>query len=178
MYKYDWVWQKQKPSNFQLMNYQTGRVHENIMVFSKAKACYVSNNNTMCYYPQMTARDNIRKANVRIYGDTKKNILHDYKKGERDNFQEYSTKHPISIIQCNTEPKKFHSAQKPVALCEYLIKTYTKENELVLDNCMGSGSTGVAAKNLHRKFIGIELDNNYFEIVKKRIERNVQANDC
>lgn len=63
-----------------------------------------------------------------------------------------------------------HPTQKPVALCEYLIKTYTNEGEAVLDNCMGSGSTGVAYKNLNRKFIGIELDENYFNIAKERIE--------
>ena len=64
-----------------------------------------------------------------------------------------------------------HSAQKPIELCEYLIKTYTNEGEVVLDNCMGSGSTGVACRNLNRKFIGIELDKTYFEIAKNRIEQ-------
>ncbi len=170
MYRYDWVWQKQKPSNFQLMNYQTGRVHENIMIFSKAKACYVSNNNIMCYYPQMETRETTRKANVKIYGDTNNNILHTYTKGEQDNFKEYSTKHPISIIQCNTEVKKMHPTQKPVILCEYLIRTYTKENETVLDNCMGSGTTGVACINTNRKFIGIEKEEEFFNIAKDRIE--------
>ena len=66
--------------------------------------------------------------------------------------------------------KKYHPTQKPVALLEYLIKTYTNEGETVLDNCMGSGSTGVACANTNRNFIGIELDDNYFEIAKKRIE--------
>ena len=67
----------------------------------------------------------------------------------------------------------YHPTQKPVALLEYLIKTYTNEGDLVLDNCMGSGSTGVACKNLNRNFIGIELDKNYFEIAKNRIENTV-----
>lgn len=171
LYKYDWVWKKQKPSNFQLMNYQCGRVHENIMVFSKAKTCYVKNSNTMKYYPQMSQRDVIRKANVKIYGDTKKNILHNYKNGEKDNYKEYSHKHPISIIQFNTDSKKVHPTQKPVDLLEYLIKTYTKENDIILDNCMGSGSTGVAALNLHRRFIGIEMEKKYFDIAEKRIKK-------
>lgn len=69
-----------------------------------------------------------------------------------------------------TNQKKLHPTQKPVALCEYLIKTYTNENDIVLDNCMGSGTTGVACKNLNRKFIGIELDKGYFDIACKRIE--------
>ena len=168
-YRYDWVWQKQRPSNFQLMNYQCGRVHENIMVFSQAQACYVKNGNTMNYYPQMTPRENIRKANVKIYGNTTNNILHGYKNGEKDNYKEYSEKHPISIIQFNTESKKLHPTQKPVALLEYLIKTYTNEGETILDNCMGSGSTGVACVNTKRNFIGIELDKGYFNIAKKRI---------
>lgn len=169
-YRYDWVWQKQKPSNFQLMNYQCGRVHENIMVFSPAKACYVKNRNTMNYYPQMTPRENIRKANVKIYGDTDKNILHSYKNGEKDNYKEYYEKHPISILQFNTESKKVHQTQKPVALLEYLIKTYTQEGETILDNCMGSGSTGVACVNTNRNFVGIELEEEYFNIAKGRIE--------
>ena len=168
-YRYDWVWQKQKPSNFQLMNYQCGRVHENIMVFSPAKACYVKNGNTMNYYPQMTQRDNVRKANVKIYGNTDKNILHNYKNGEKDNYKEYSEKHPISIIQFNTESKKIHQTQKPLALIEYLIKTYTKENDVILDNCMGSGTTGVGCKNLNREFIGIELDEDIFKDAKNRM---------
>ncbi len=168
-YRYDWIWQKQKPSNFQLMNYQCGRVHENIMVFSPAKACYIKNGNTMNYYPQMTTRENIRKANVKIYGNADKNILHSYKNGEKDNYKEYSEKHPISIIQFNTEIKKTHQVQKPLALIEYLIKTYTKENDVVLDNCMGSGTTGVGCKNLNRNFIGIELDEEIFKDAKNRI---------
>ena len=72
---------------------------------------------------------------------------------------------------CYDSPKKYiHQTEKPVALCEYLIKTYTNENDIVLDNCMGSGTTGVACKHLNRNFIGIELDPNYFEIAKNRIE--------
>jgi len=78
--------------------------------------------------------------------------------------------YPCSIIKFNKDQKKFHPTQKPVALLEYLVKTYTLENETVLDFTMGSGSTGVACKNLNRNFIGIEKDEKYFEIAKKRIE--------
>lgn len=76
---------------------------------------------------------------------------------------------PTSVLEFSHDKERLHPTQKPVALLEYLIKTYTNEGETVLDNCMGSGSTGVACKNLNRKFIGIELDNAYFKIAKERI---------
>ena len=79
-------------------------------------------------------------------------------------------KYPKSILRFNKDINKFHPTQKPVELLEYLIKTYTNENETVLDNCMGSGSTGVACVNTNRNFIGIELDEKYFNIAKERIE--------
>ena len=78
--------------------------------------------------------------------------------------------YPNSIIEFDMEVKNVHPTQKPIGLLEYLIKTYTKEGEVILDNTMGSGSTGVAAINLHRKFIGMELDSQYFEIAQKRIQ--------
>jgi site-specific DNA-methyltransferase (adenine-specific) len=82
----------------------------------------------------------------------------------------HGTRYPRDVQKFTHDKDKFHPTQKPVALLEYFIKTYTDEGDLVLDNCMGSGSTGVAAKNTNRDFIGIELDENYFEIAKKRIE--------
>lgn len=167
MYRYDWVWQKQKPSNFQLMNYQCGRIHENIMVFSKAKACYTSNNNSMNFYPQKELREVPRKSNVKIYGNN--NLLHEYKNGMKNNIKEYNYRLPTSIIKFNTESKRLHPTQKPILLLEYLIKTYTNEEEVVLDNCMGSGSTCIACINTNRKYIGIEKDEYYYNISKKRI---------
>ena len=82
-------------------------------------------------------------------------------------------KNPKSILYYDTGKRQqlLHPTQKPLELCEWLIKTYTNENDLVLDNCMGSGSTGVACKNLNRSFIGIELDENYFNIAKERIDK-------
>ena len=168
MYRYDWKWKKQRPSNFQLMGYQCGRITEDIMVFSKAKACYVKNGNVMTYNPQLIRREKPRKANAKIYGDTSKNILHDYK--TQDNYKTYEYKQPVNILEFNTvEKDKIHPTQKPVELCEYLIKTYSNEGDVVLDNCMGSGTTGVACKNLNRKFIGIEFNDKYFNIAKERI---------
>lgn len=170
LYKYDWIWEKQRPSNFQLMNYQCGRVTENIMVFSKGYACYVKGKTNMKYNPQLLAREKVRKVkNLHIYGDTDSNILHNYNGKHID--KEYSYKQPTNILRFNTvEKDKKHPTQKPVELLEYLVKTYTNEGDLVLDNCMGSGSCGVACVNLNRSFIGIEKEAKYFEIAKERID--------
>ena len=97
--------------------------------------------------------------------------------GKFENITSFNNEYyPTSVIQISnaSQKGKVHPTQKPVELLEYLIKTYTKENDLVLDNCMGSGSTGVACANTNRDFIGIELDEKYFEIAKDRIERSVQ----
>ena len=119
---------------------------------------------------QVIKREKPRKANAKIYGDTSKNILHDYK--TVDNHKTYEYKQPINVLEFNTvEKNKIHPTQKPVELCEYLIKTYTSEGNVVLDNCMGSGTTGVACKNLSRKFIGIELDEKYFDIAREKISK-------
>ena len=92
-----------------------------------------------------------------------------YNKANKDVLQLYKN-YPLSIIEFNVDTKaEYHPTQKPVALLEYLIKTYTNENDTVLDFTMGSGSTGVACKNTNRNFTGIELDNNYFQIATKRI---------
>jgi site-specific DNA-methyltransferase (adenine-specific) len=168
MYRYDWIWQKQKPSNFQLMGYQCGRVHEEIMVFSKAKACYTKNGVRIMYNPQTEKRERVRKANAKIYSGAE--LLHNYSKKQVDNFKEYEDKQPISILKFNTVEHRVHPTQKPVDLLEYLIKTYTDVGMTVLDNCMGSGSTGIACKNLDRNFIGIEKEEKYFNIAKEAID--------
>mgnify|MGYP002519691512 CR=1 FL=1 len=107
-----------------------------------------------------SADDSIfKKANIKIFGGT--------------DIKTSSLYYPTSILDfpnCSNKTKKQHPTQKPVDLCEYLIKTFTNENDTVLDNCMGSGTTGVACKHLNRNFIGVELDPNYFEIAKNRIE--------
>ena len=155
------------------MNYQCGRVHENIMVFSKANACYSNGKFTMTYNPHTTPREKARvSAKNTVYGN---NILHNYKKNAKDCSEKktYDVKLPTSIIRFNTvERGKLHPTQKPVDLLKYLVQTYTNEGDTVLDNCMGSGSTGVACVETNRNFIGIELDENYFNVAKKRLERS------
>ena len=155
MYKYDWIWEKEQGGNFMLCKYQPYKVHEIISVFSKK---------THLYRPQMTVGKPYISGKG-TSGDITGNVI-------KTQTQNQGTRYPRSIIRFNTDKKKInlHPTQKPVALLEYLIKTYTNEGELVLDNCMGSGSTGVACKNTNRDFIGIELDEKYFNIAKERIE--------
>ena len=166
-YRYDWVWDKTHCSNFQMMNFQPGRQHELICVFSWAKAVYTSNDNSMNYYPQKVARETPSRNGGGL--NTCK-MLHNNNMQQIDKV--YYDKHPTSILQFPVVPpqERVHPTQKPVELIEYLIKTYTTENETVLDSCMGSGSTGVACKHLNRGFIGIEFDENYFNIAEDRIE--------
>jgi len=170
MYRYDIIWKKQKPSNFQLMNYQMGRVTENISVFSKAKACYTKKGISMTYNPQLIKRDKPRTSNVKIYGEAK--LLHSYK--TYDNIKTYEYRQPINILEYKTVTKnKTHPTEKPVLLLEYLIKTFSNENNIVLDCCIGTGSTCIAAKNVNRQYIGFEIDENYYNIAKKRLENGV-----
>ena len=148
-YKYDWTWQKSKPTGHLNAKKQPLRQTEIISVFYK-KQC--------TYNPQGTKPTSkvVSRTNRGNYGECSKTTV------------QTVTNYPRNIITFNSIDG-VHQTQKPVDLMEYLIKTYTNENETVLDFTMGSGSTGVAAKNLNRNFIGIEMDENYFNIATKRI---------
>ena len=165
MYKYDWIWKKTTATGFQLANCKPLNNIENILVFSKGTT-YPRSYNKMKYNPQglIPFGKNVRHGINNIITKTGSNRKAEYV------FQKF-TNYPRRILEFEKDSKILHSAQKPVKLLEYLIKTYTNERELVLDNCMGSGSTGVACKHLNRKFIGIELDKEYFEIAKDRIKK-------
>ena len=161
-YKYDWYWDKVRGVGHLNAKKRPMMCIEDIMVFYK-KQCI--------YNPQMRHRDKPRlsmnNATQQVYGKSKK----DFKGDTLDK------KYPINLITFSKSAQKdmiLHPTQKPVDLLEYLIKTYTNENELVLDFTMGSGSTGVACMNTNRRFIGIELDEKYFNIAKERIENNVK----
>ena len=165
-YKYDWVYKKRCSSNFGTMRFQPAKEHENILIFSKK---------TANYYPVMQDRvgTGAERVNYKVNPSTHhdNNIYGNLKKKETTIYTK--KRHPSSVQEFNNRAKGdrgLHPTQKPVALMEYLIKTYTNEGELVLDFTMGSGTTGVACKKLGRKFIGIEMDDKYFEIAKKRIE--------
>ena len=157
LFKYTWVWNKKKAGNFMLAKYQPMKIHEDIVVFSKEPHNY---------YPIKTPREKIKVSKNYGFGDNFGNSKND------GLARSYTHRNPQSIIEVSnaSQKGKIHPTQKPVALFEYLIKTYTSEGDMVLDNCMGSGTTGVACKNLNRKFIGIELDETYFNLAKERIE--------
>ena len=153
-FNYDWIWDKKKGGNPLLSKIQPIKVTETISVF-----------HSKTYYPIMTPRNKpkSRGTNKGVKSETTGNAFTEDKV-----YTEYYPKNIIEISNAS-QIGKVHPTQKPVALLEYLIKTYTLEGETVLDNCMGSGSTGVACVNTGRNFIGIEKDDKYFEIAKKRI---------
>ena len=154
-YKYDWTWNKVKPGAFAVAKYRPLGNTENISVFANGKHNY---------YPIMVEQ---KPRTGKIYSSSDSASVK-YNDGK---VRKYNQKYPKTLIEfsnANQKGKK-HPTQKPILLMEYLIKTYTNENETVLDFTMGSGSTGVAAKNLNRNFIGIEQDENYFNIAEQRI---------
>ena len=154
-YKYDWVWEKEQGVNFQLCKKQPLKTHETISIFS------VKTHN---YFPQGLIACDIKKSNKGKGG----NLGHVSSEEKRKEYKQEWSNYPKTIQKFNRE-RGLHPTQKPVALLEYLIKTYTQENETVLDFTMGSGSTGVACLNTNRHFIGIEKDDKYFEVAKNRI---------
>jgi len=163
MFRYDWIWEKPKASGFLLAKKRPLSAHEVVSVFYKKMPTY---------NPQFTEG---------------KPYVREFKKGQQGSQSESYNRVPNPLKTRKSDGKRYprsvqkfttsefddfhgsHPTQKPVALLEYLIKTYTNENETVLDNCMGSGSTGVAAVNLNRDFIGYELEQDYFDIATKRI---------
>ena len=156
-YKYDWIWDKKITTGFLNAKKQPLRRIENIIVFYK-KQC--------CYYPIM--RKGVKRVKSAKEYHSLDKIYGTYKATTKINDENY----PTSILEFSNADRtgKLHPTQKPVPLLEYLIKTYTLENETVLDFTMGSGSTGVACVNTNREFIGIEIDDKYFSIAKDRIE--------
>lgn len=160
-YKYDLIWDKNKGTQPQLAKIKPMQSHENIHVFGKGK---------ILYNPQMTKGTAYTRDN-RGYNEGKNN----HRLGLKPIIQKNDGfRYPLSILKFSRDfsaQSRLHPTQKPVALMEYLIKTYTNEGDTVLDFTMGSGSTGVACKNLNRRFIGIELDEKYFESSVDRLSK-------
>jgi site-specific DNA-methyltransferase (adenine-specific) len=151
-FKYEWVWRKQQGTGFLNAKKQPLRNHEQILVFYRKQPTY---------NPQMTEGKPYKCLSGE--GST------DYGEQVRVITENLGTRHPLTVQDFKYDKSKVHPTQKPVALMEYLIRTYTNEDDVVLDNCMGSGTTGVACKNLNREFIGIEQNPEYFELAKNRI---------
>lgn len=159
-YKYSWVWDKVTARGHLVAKHKPLQQTEDIVVFS---------NNKHNYHPVMIERPKDKWKVSKEFSKT--DII---KSNGNTKYKTYKHWFPKNILQYSnanaTNEKPFHPTQKPVELMEYLIKTYTSENEIVLDFTMGSGTTGVACKNLNRNFIGIEMDDKYFEIAEKRIK--------
>ncbi len=161
-YRYNWIWDKKKPGAISIARFQPLRVYEDICVFYRQ---------TGTYNPQKTKREKPIKyknySQSHITGPGIKAMVE---------FKVTDSKYPKNILEFSNanQTEKVHPTQKPVALLEYLIKTYTNANEIVLDNTMGSGSTGVACVNTERDFIGIEKDEKYFAIAEDRITKAVK----
>lgn len=182
-FKYEWIWKKKKTTGFLHANARPMKETEDILVFSPlgASGCSKKANKNMTYNPQGLIEKNVKKKNnAKRLGKflhqpehmgAGNKLLH-----ETEYEQKY-TNYPSEIIEFGLDKNVVHPTQKPVALMEYLIKTYSNEGETVLDNCMGSGTTGVAAMNCGRDFIGIEMDQKYYQAAKERIESAVSLEE-
>ena len=160
MLKYEWVIEKTKATGHLNSKKAPMKAHEKVLIFYKKLGIY---NPQMTHGHKPSHSYTKHTTDGSCYGKTKTGISGGGK----------TTRYPRDVIcfKWDTQKSKLHPTQKPVALLEYLVKTYTHEGDLVLDNCMGSGSTGIACVNTGRKFIGMELDENYFNIAKERIEQ-------
>lgn len=158
MLKYEWIWQKSQGTGYLNAKKAPLKNHENILVFYKKMPKY----------------------NLQIIGSEKRIVKRNGKRSTTTNYgnhielklSEYNGKYPMTIIKFNRDKDKLHPTQKPVALFEYLIKTYTNEGDIVLDNCMGSGTTAIACMNTNRNYIGFELDKGYYDIILERIKNH------
>ena len=178
-FKYEWIWKKKKTTGFLHANARPMKETEDILIFSPlgASGCSKKANKNMTYNPQGLIEKNVKKKNSakrlgkflhqpEHMGSGNK-LLH-----ETEYEQKY-TNYPSEIIEFGLDKDSIHPTQKPVALMEYLIRTYSNEGETILDNTMGSGTTGVACMNTNRNFIGIEMDENYYKIAEERIKNAV-----
>ena len=161
MLKYEWIWEKTQATGHLNAKKMPMKAHENILVFYKKPPIY---------NPQKTSGHERKVSKTDYIRESDGNSC--YGREVRKTSYDSTDRYPRDVLKFSKDIQKsaLHPTQKPIALLEYLIKTYTNENELVLDNTMGSGSTGVACLNTNRIFIGMEKDENYFNIAKNRIE--------
>lgn len=170
LFRYKWIWIKNTACNFVNAKTRPMTKYEEILVFSKGTSANNSKNK-MNYFPQGLKEINKKK-------QEKSNNRKAYNLKKTKYTQQY-TNYPVNVLNFKAVPntKKYHTNQKPTELLEYLVKTYTTENMTVLDNAMGSGSTGVACVNTNRNFIGIERDEEYFKIAENRINDSLEKTD-
>jgi site-specific DNA-methyltransferase (adenine-specific) len=169
-FRYDIVWEKTNTLGFLSANKMPLRKHEMIYIFRGG----LTKNNPPTYNPQKTKGKPYKKG-----GDYKKNYKNVYGQAKKKGMDNKTgDRHPTSIIKFNYDKDKYHRTQKPVELCEWLIKTYSNKGDLVLDFTMGSGSTIVACKNTGRRYIGIEKDKEIYEIAEKRIKEKKRVLSC
>ncbi len=181
-FKYEWIWKKRKTTGFLLANYRPMKETEDIVVFSSAGAAAASRNGgNMTYNPQGLIEKKVKKKNsAKRLGKFLHNPEHmgaGNKLLHETEYEQKYTNYPSEIIEFALDRNVIHPTQKPVALMEYLIKTYTNDSEVVLDNCMGSGTTGVACINTNRKFIGIEMNDEYYRLASDRIQNHVPVEE-
>lgn len=166
MFKYQWIWEKTKATNFFAAKFQPLNNTEDILVFSTG-GCNNGTKHPVVYNPQGVINIDRLRENRNTGGalgrEHKTSMTNDRV------YKQTITNYPFKTLKFKHDVNNQHPTQKPVALMEYLIKTYSKEGDTVLDFCMGSGTTGVACKNLNRNFIGVEKDENYFNTAKNRI---------
>ena len=156
MFKYEWVWEKERASNFFLAKKQPMKYHENILVFYSTPPTY---------NPQMILGNKNHSGGKGISKSEHYGVNH------FDDRENSEMKYPSSVIKIKKEHPAIHPTQKPVALFEYLIKTYTNEGDLVLDNCIGSGTTAIVCIRTNRNYIGMELSEDYVKISNERIQK-------
>ena len=176
--RYEIIWQKTAPTGFLNAKKMPMKAHENILVFYKKLPTY--NPQMTQGHPRKVSSKSSRKKSVERHQEKSEVLASNYNSyGESQVGYDSTERYPISVqvFAKDQQKENYHPTQKPVALLEWLIKTYTNEGDLVLDNCMGSGSTGVACVNTSRNFIGMELTEQYFEIAKERIEKAVRVKD-
>lgn len=174
LFKYSLVWEKSRATGHVHAKNKPMKKHEDVLVFSPGTTVHASQSSSrMTYNPQGLMRKDI--PTIRKNGGSSDAVM-SARPSHKDCIQEF-TGYPVSVLVFSSESKTVHPTQKPVALMEYLIRTYTNEGMTVLDNCMGSGTTGAACASTGRNFIGIEMDEKYFEIAKNRVESAYYKNE-
>ena len=159
MFKYERIWEKEQGTNQMLKDIAPLKIHENVLVFGKKR---------IKYNPQFTKARSIVTKRKGVIDKITGTDLKDYQ------YNNHGRSYPTTVIYAKRELlNRFHPTQKPISLFEYLIKTYTNKGDTVLDNCAGSGTTGVACQNLNRKFILIEKEQKHIDIIKKRLAQGV-----